>query len=167
MPNARAPSSASIRRPLLNAVHATLKRWGLVSWVVALARRARQPWSQRVRRAAGPFRPVGRDLDDRRGGPPRGGERSVRPGPAWWSVLVQAAAVLSPQRAEEPPPLTLAQQRERWEQLRDSEWLNPLTPRMEALLERGAQILTAEELCAVNDELEAELELNRFITLAW
>lgn len=87
-----------------------------------------------------------------------------------WAAVIRSCSSLirqSPHPAASPPPLTLAQQRARWDQLRHSEWLTPLTPRMEELLWQGTQILTADELGAINDALEEELDLNRFITLGW
>lgn len=178
MPNARAHPPASIRRPLLKVLHTPVRLRFLMGWAVTLGHRAGHLWSRRVRHAArepGPHAPdTDRHLDGRLVNPLHGGVQGLGSSPGAvlrrWIALVYARGSWRRQRTPRrggPPPLTLSQQRARWEQLRESEWLNPLTPRMEVLLEQGAQILTAEELRAVNDELEAELALNRFITLAW
>lgn len=178
MPNTRAHPTASIRRPLLKALHSLVQPRFLVRWAVALIHWAGHLGSRRflrVERRPGPDSPdTDRDLDGRLVDTLHAGTQGLGPRPGAllrrWIALVYTRSPWWRQRTPQrgvPPPLTLAQQRARWEQLRESEWLNPLTPRMEVLLEQGAQILTAEELRAVNDELEAELALNRFITLAW
>lgn len=143
MPNDRTLLSALIRRPLLTAFHAPGRSW--------------------VQRA-------GMSVSAPRGGRQETPADLTNVPRRIWAAVVRSCLSLrhhAPQLAALPPPLTLAQQRARWDDLRQSEWLTPLTPQMEDLLRQGTQILTADELGAINDALEAELDLNRFITLGW